>query len=229
MLPRLAARQPFSTRTGAPQAARVFSPRGSSRVREARGIDRTCPTAPETPSMNATSAARFVHVPAGLLSSVRRALVDDRPPLEAVTRLRQVGYELGSDVFDGLRERLEREGGDWAALEPEAFWRAAAEFFDALGWGTVEQRDLHPALGAADLMDWIEAESDGGPPGSHLTTGIFSGLLERMAGEPVSVMEVPTGDAGRSRLIFGRGDVLAAVYESIRDGASLDEAVERLG
>jgi hypothetical protein len=180
--------------------------------------------------MNATTS-RFLQVPAGLLSSVRRALVNDRPPLEAVTLMRQVGYELGEEVFDGLRERLERDSGgeDWRALAPHAFWPMAAEYFVSLGWGSVEQRDLHPAVGALELRGWIEAESDGGPPGSHLTTGIFSGLLERLAGEQVAVMEVPSGDPGRSRLIFGRGEVLGEVYEGIRDGASVDEAVARLG
>jgi hypothetical protein len=178
-----------------------------------------------------TSATRLLQVPAGLLSSVRRALVNDRQPLEAVTLMRQVGYELGAEVFEGLRGRLEDEsgGGDWSALDPDAFWGAAAEYFESLGWGSVRQRDLHPGLGSLELADWIEAESDGGPPGSHVTTGIFSGLLENLAGEQVAVMEVPSGDAGRSRLIFGRGEVLGEVYEGLREGASLEEAVARLG
>lgn len=182
--------------------------------------------------MNATAApARFLQVPAGLLATVRRFVVGDREPMDAVNVLRQIGYELGDEVYDALRERLSRDyaGTEWGALDPTEFWRAAAGFFADRGWGTVSFRDLHPAVGVLDLTGWVESEAEGGPRGAHLSTGLFSALLERLAGAGVAVMEVPSGSADRTRLVFARGDVIGQVYEHIRTGASLEDAVARLG
>ena len=182
--------------------------------------------------MNATAApARFLQVPAGLLATVRRFVVGDREPMDAVNVLRQIGYELGDEVYDAMRERLSRDyaGTEWGALDPTEFWRAAAGFFADRGWGTLSFRDLHPAVGVIDLTGWVESEAEGGPRGAHLSTGLFSALLERLAGVGVAVMEVPSGSADRTRLVFARGDVIGQVYEQIRTGASLEDAVARLG
>ena len=182
--------------------------------------------------MNATAApARFLQVPAGLLATVRRFVVGDREPMDAVNVLRQIGYELGDEVYGALRERLARDyaGTEWGALDPTEFWRAAAGFFADRGWGTLSFRDLHPAVGVIELTGWVESEAGGGPRGAHLSTGLFSALLERLAGAGVAVMEVPSGSADRTRLVFARGDVLGQVYEHVRGGASVEEAVARLG
>jgi hypothetical protein len=183
--------------------------------------------------MNTTIAAppRFLQVPATLLGTVRRFVVGDREPMEAVTVLREIGYELGEEVYGSLQERLSRDfsGAAWSALDPAEFWRAAATFFADRGWGTLEFRDLHPAVGVLELSGWVESGAGGGPRGAHLSTGLFSALLERLAGAGVAVMEVPSGSADRTRLLFARGDVLGQVYEQVRTGASVEEALGRLG
>jgi hypothetical protein len=179
--------------------------------------------------MHAT-ATSFVHVPAELLSSVRRALTNDRPPMEAVTLLREVGFELGSAVDEAMRAHVTETAGSGAAetLDPDRFWRSASEFFEGLGWGRVEHTRLHPGVGALDLVDWMESGAGGGPPGAHVSTGIFTDLLGKLAGAPVVVMEVPSGP-GRTRLLFGSGETLGAVYQSLAGGATLDDALARLG
>jgi hypothetical protein len=177
--------------------------------------------------MNTT--ARFVHVPAELFSSVRRALVRDREPLEAVTLLREVGFELGGAVDSGLRQHVTGSSGvDPYALDPDRFWRSASGYFEELGWGRLEHQRVHPGVGALDLVEWIENGADGGPQGSHISTGIFTDLLGRIAGGAVVVMEVPV-DAGRTRLLFGAGETLGAVYQSLSTGASLDQALASIG
>ena len=174
-------------------------------------------------------ATPFVQVPAELLSAVRSALANDRAPMEAVNLLRQVGYELGSAVDAALRAHVSdaNHGSAPEAVEPERFWKAAADFFQGLGWGHLEQSQPHPGVGAIDLVDWIESSAGGGPPGAHITTGIFTDLLGRLAGGSVVVMEVPAGP-GRTRLLFGAGETLGAVYQSITTGATPDEALARL-
>lgn len=177
-----------------------------------------------------TATAAFVHVPAELFSSVRRALVRDREPLEAVTLLREVGFELGGAVDSGLRQHVARanDGADPYNLEAERFWNSASDYFQELGWGRVEHRRLHPGVGAIDLVEWMESGAEGGPQGCHVSTGIFTDLLGRIAGGPVVVMEVPQG-AGGARLLFGAGETLGGVYQSLSTGASLDDALARLG
>ncbi|HSU12986.1 hypothetical protein [Longimicrobium sp.] len=170
--------------------------------------------------------AKFVQIPAGMISSMRRALASDREPLEAVNLLRQVGYEAGEAVHAALAGHLSG-GGDAGELDAGRFWQGVSDYFERIGWGRVEHRRLHPGVGALDLVNWLEAGSDGGPAGCHLSTGFFTDLLGRVAGAGVVVMEVPA-EPGRSRLLFGSGDTLGAVYQSLASGASLDEALGRL-
>jgi hypothetical protein len=179
-----------------------------------------------TTATETETQARFVQVPAGLISSLRRALANDRQPMEAVNLLRQVGYEVGEQVHQALSEHLAASGGV-GEQDADAFWAGVSDYFEGVGWGRVEHRRLHPGVGALDLVDWIEAGSDGGPAGCHLSTGFFTDLLGRVAGDGVVVMEVQ-GEPGRSRLLFGSGETLGAVYQSLASGASMDDALARL-
>lgn len=181
--------------------------------------------------MNATATARFLQVPSALLTSVRTFVVGDREPLDAVTALREIGYGLGEEIHAALEERMSRDfaGSAWGELDPAEFWPAASSFFAERGWGRLAFRDLHPAVGELSLSEWVEGESGGGPRGCHLSVGLFSALLERLSGSGVAVMEIPSGGAGETRLVFARGDVLGRLYESVSAGASVDDAVAALG
>jgi hypothetical protein len=183
--------------------------------------------------MTATAIeAKFVQVPAGLLPSLRRALSQGRQPVEAVTLLRQVGYETGAAVHQAVLDRAGRAapGVPASAMSPDAFWSAASDFFAELGWGRLSFAPLHPGVGALDLVDWIEAVPDGGavPPGCHLSTGMFADVLGRLAGGDVAVMEVPAR-AGACRLLFGSQETLGMVYQGMVQGQSADDAIARLG
>jgi hypothetical protein len=182
--------------------------------------------------MNETATApRFLQVPSALLSTVRSFVVGDRDPMAAVTALREIGYQLGEEVYAGLEERMTRDfsGSRWEELDPAEFWRAASDFFHSRGWGRVAFRDLHPAVGVLELSEWVEGESGGGPRGCHLSTGLFSALLERLAGDGVGVLEVPAASADQTRLVFARGDLLGRIYETVRAGGSVEDAVSALG
>lgn len=181
--------------------------------------------------MNATATApRFVQVPGSLLGTVRAFVVGDRGPMEAVTALREIGYQLGEEVYAGLEERMTRDfaGAGWGELDPAEFWGAASDFFEDRGWGRLAFGDAHPAVGVLELEGWIEGAAGGGPRGCHLSVGLFSALLERLSGSGVAVMEVPAGD-DRTRLLFARADVLGRLYEAIAGGTPLDDALAALG
>jgi hypothetical protein len=184
--------------------------------------------------MNATATeAKFVQVPAGLLPALRRAVAGGREPVEAVTILRQVGYDTGEAVHAAVLDRAaqSRPGLPADALTADDFWDAASAYFRDAGWGGLAHEQLHPGVGALDLHDWVEASgdgSDGVPPGCHLSTGIFADVLGRLAGGEVAVMEVQA-QPGSSRLLFGSHEVLGAVYQGMVDGLSYADAVARLG
>jgi hypothetical protein len=169
----------------------------------------------------------FVQIPAGMISSMRRALTSDREAGEAVNLLRQVGYEVGEAVHQGLHQHLAGQG-DPQGLDADRFWDGVSEYFQELGWGRVEHSQLHAGVGSLRLVDWLEAGSEGGPPGCHLSTGFFTDLLGRVAGEGVVVMEVPGGEGGGSQLLFGNAETMGAVYQQLAGGASLDDALGRL-
>ncbi len=181
--------------------------------------------------MNATATeARFVQVPAGLLPSLVRALAQGRTGIDAVTLLRQVGYETGEAVHEGILEHVSRAhpGQDPTEMEPERFWEAASGFFEGMGWGSVRLAEPHPAVGALELDGWFEQGTDEGvPPGCHLTTGLFADLLRRLAGGDVAVMEVETGP--RPRLLIGSQETLGRIYGEMVNGTPWAQAVARLG
>ncbi|HEX2190496.1 MAG TPA: V4R domain-containing protein [Longimicrobiaceae bacterium] len=186
--------------------------------------------------MNATAtAAHGLRLPAAFLPAVRRALAQDRSPLEAATLLRQVGYDSGAGFHAALEERIawERPGATLGTLPEGEFWPEFSAFWQDAGWGTVRHVQLHPGVAALECDGWAEAAAarEAGDRFCHLTTGIFADLLGRLAGSDVAVMEVECeADGGdRCRFLFGGPAALAAVYEGMSQGMGAGEAVARLG
>lgn len=186
--------------------------------------------------MNATAAAALgLRLPAAFLPAVRRALAQDRSPLEAATLLRQVGYDSGGGFFAALEERVawERPGASLGTLPEGEFWAEFSAFWHDAGWGTVRHVQLHAGVAALECEGWAEAAAarEAGDRFCHLTVGIFADLLGRLAGGDVAVMEVEceAADADRCRFLFGGPAALGAVYEGMAQGLGTDEAVARLG
>lgn len=184
--------------------------------------------------MSTTAAAHLVHLPAGFLAAVRRALAQGRSPVEAATLLRQAGYESGGGFFDALEHRVawERPGATIGTLPEGEFWPEFSAFWEALGWGTVRHEQLHPGVGALDCAGWAESAGlETGQLSCHFTTGALADLLSRLAGSDVAVMEVECRAAGheRCRFLFGGAAALGGVYEGMTQGLPYGDAVARLG
>ncbi|HEX2093219.1 MAG TPA: 4-vinyl reductase [Longimicrobiaceae bacterium] len=177
----------------------------------------------------------FVRLPGAFLPTVRRALAQGRDPMEAAVLLRQVGYDSGEGFYAALEHRIawERPGASIGTLPDDEFWPEFAAFWDEIGWGTVRHEPLHPGVGALECTGWTEATSarESGEQFCHLTTGVFTHLLSRLAGGDVAVMEVECEAAGsdRCRFLFGSPAALGSVYEGMTQGLSPEDAVARLG
>lgn len=168
---------------------------------------------------------RDLAIPVEALGGLREALRREGGPLVAVHALQGAGYAAGTALFRKLTEHVD---GDVAAIDEERFWHRISEFLSRRGWGSLEaETDGYP-VGILTSPDWAEAEGvDEDEPCCYFSSGLLSGILSELAGEPVAVLEVAcrgSGD-GRCRFVFGAEATLHDLYGDLLDGVPLDEAL----
>jgi uncharacterized protein len=183
-----------------------------------------------------TDNGGLLHFPIGFLPALHRALRGERSESEAASLLREIGLESGEEFLARFRTWL--QSGDRAAtpepedLSPDEFWRHLSDFFAGLGWGTLEYEQIHPGLVALTSRDWVEADRTGSQyPSCHLTTALLADLLRRVADQELASLEVECRAAGddRCRFLIGSPDALQRVFDSMREGVAVGEAVGALG
>jgi predicted hydrocarbon binding protein len=80
---------------------------------------------------------------------------------------------------------------------------------------------MGPAL-AVDATEWAEADPSSGTvaPSCHVTAGMLAGLLGRLAGSHVAVMEIECRSRGdeQCRFLAGAPETLQAVYDGATEG-----------
>lgn len=186
--------------------------------------------------MNDRSQSRLLEgQTAALLAGARRALAGGLGTDEGARVLREIGLETGEDfhtLFEGWLAAAPDGARRVSDLSPEDFWDRLSAFFATLGWGGLSQEQLHPGLLALDGEDWLESADRHEPqPACHFTTGLIAGMLHRVAGGDVAVMEVECRSAGdaRCRFLVGSDLALESVFDSLESGASLSVAVANLG
>lgn len=177
---------------------------------------------------------RSVCLPAGFFHALHRRLAGDVSPQQAATLLREVGYETGEPMYDALLDWFANRdpGSALHTLDADRFWSAFSDYFEEVGWGTLRAQQPHSGIAELESANWAEAgEGDeSGMLGCHLSTGLFSALLRRVADADVAVMEVECRSAGspRCRFLFGGQTALTAVYERIQAGADAARATADL-
>jgi len=148
---------------------------------------------------------------------------------DGVDALRAAGYSGGDTVYDAFEQWLaeganadsnstNRSAGE---LTLQEFGDKAARYFHAAGWGLVDFNPEHEDGVASLAMEhcW-ESDSAGGEsaPSCHVTTGMLAAFFGRLAGYPVSVMEIECCSTGaeRCRFLLGNADVMAFKWEQLR-------------
>jgi hypothetical protein len=151
--------------------------------------------------------------------------------------VRQIGFETGEGFLEAFSHWLEHHRqdatADPASLGAEEFWENLSTFFARLGWGRLHFEQLHTGVGALSSPEWAEAEVGLGArqPTCHFTTGMLADLLSRLVAADLAVLEVECrsrGDA-RCRFLLGGAEALQAVYQELRQGEDVGEAVRSLG
>jgi predicted hydrocarbon binding protein len=161
------------------------------------------------------------------LVALRAALFRDVGPTAAAL-LQEAGYAGGASMYEAFGRWLRGGGlGEPESLAAAEFGMRATEFFHDIGWGAIELGALDN-VATIDSPDWAE----GDPafpldfPGCYYTAGIFADFFGRLAGAPVSVMEVECRSMGaeRCRWLVGSGETMQHVYDQMGEGVSYSDA-----
>lgn len=162
------------------------------------------------------------------LTALRTALFRDVGP-SAAALLQEAGYAGGAAMYDAFGRWLAVRGlGEPDALAATEFGLRATEFFGDTGWGAIELGTLD-SVATIDSPDWAEGDP-ASPlefPGCYYTAGVFADFFGRLAGEPLSVMEVECRSMGaeRCRWLVGSGEMMQHVYDAMGQGIGYDQAL----
>ncbi len=165
-----------------------------------------------------------VGIGANALRVLRASLVHDLGDDQGATRLQEMGYAAGTEVYDAFCEWLPSRTDieDPADLDASLLPEVLSDFFRSLGWGTVQTA----RIGTLGLMittsDWAEtAPAAGDGPMCLFSTGMLASFLTALAdGSPIAVMEIECrgqGDA-QCRFLTGSPETLGSVYEAVSRG-----------
>ena len=140
--------------------------------------------------------------------------------------LQEAGYAGGPALFDAFTQWLASRGAPAPeSLAAAEFGSRATEFFREAGWGSVELGVLE-SVATFDSADWAEGDP-AHPlefPGCYYTSGVLADFFTRLAGEPLSVMEVECRSMGgeRCRFLVGSGETMQHVYDAMGEGVTYE-------
>jgi hypothetical protein len=179
-------------------------------------------------------------LPVVAISAVRHALTQHVGADAAAHALRAAGNAAGGVLFRSFAYTpgAETNGSDetearatLSELSGPRFWERLSVFFSSRGWGHLNFDATHPGVGALDTADWVEAEpASASRPSCFFTTGLLAGLLSRVTGAEIAVLEVECRAQGhaRCRFLFGGPQALEAVFRDIATGKRADESLAAL-
>ena len=151
----------------------------------------------------------------------------------AAAYLQEAGYAGGGALYQAF--------ATWGAahglpapeqLAATEFQEHAAEFFAELGWGDVTVGMLHDAVVTLDSANWAESDPASAMqfPGCYLSSGLLADFFGRVAGTPLSVMEVECRSMGsaRCRFLLGSAETMQHVYDGMTQGVDYDAALAQM-
>ena len=166
------------------------------------------------------------------LVALRSALFRDVGPTAAAL-LQEAGYAGGASMYEAFGRWMRGRGlGEPESLAATEFGLRATEFFHDIGWGAIELGALD-TVATIDSPDWAEGDPSFPLdfPGCYYTAGVFADFFGRLAGAPVSVMEVECRSMGaeRCRWLVGSGETMQHVYDRMGEGISYADAAQGAG
>lgn len=160
-----------------------------------------------------------------------RASLERDSGLQVAGYLQEAGFAGGEEMYGAFLTWLKGVYGvdHPAELDAARLGEVLSRFFSESGWGTLQVSRIAPSVLAFDSSDWSEADRSGTAqyPSCHLTSGLLSDFLGRIAEAVVGVMEVECVSRGESRCRFlaGAPDTLQNLYERMSQGLSYGQAL----
>ncbi|MEX0843283.1 MAG: V4R domain-containing protein [Gemmatimonadota bacterium] len=168
-------------------------------------------------------------VPRSIFPSLRRTLQREVGSDTSARVLHHLGLDAGAEFEAHLSSRLENPPEEFS---PDEYFRELSAVFATMGWGTLTSTRVHPGLSFIETSGWAEADTDSpaGEPSCHFSGGVFASLLARAADAPIAVLEVTCRTRGDDAcgFLFGSEEAIQGLYTLLVEGASLEEALERL-
>ncbi len=197
---------------------------------------------------------RDVAIPAEGLVALRRALREEAGPLATIHTLHSAGYATGEALFPAVLSEITggvraagggeladggefsdggelADGSELAERSGRSFWTGLSTFLSRSGWGSLDHRKAHAAVGVLSSPDWAEVgDAEESQPSCAFSTGMLAALLSRAADRPVAVVEVAcraVGD-GSCRFAFGSEVAIHELYGRLLEDRDLESALASL-
>lgn len=168
-------------------------------------------------------------VPRSIFPRLRRTLQREVGSDTSARILHHLGLDAGTEFEAHLRDRL---GDPPEEFPPDDYFRELSAVFATMGWGTLTFTRVHPGLSFIETSEWAEADTDSpaGDPSCHFSGGVFASLLARAADAPIAVLEVICRTRGDDAcgFLFGSEEAIQGLHTLLLEGATLEEALERL-
>jgi len=173
-----------------------------------------------------------IGIGAGALRTLRASLTGDLGADVSATRMQEMGYAAGAEVYQSFRAWLPSHAdvAEPARLSVEALPGVLSAFFGALGWGSVAVERVGGRGLTVTSADWAEAETGGGAaPACYFSTGLLASFFTALAeGSPLAAMEIECRGQGdpQCKFLLGSPATLGAVYDAISQGGDYRSALE---
>jgi len=163
---------------------------------------------------------------------MRTTLLQDLGDDAGATRLQELGYAAGGEIFRSFCEWLPSYAGvaNPGDLDAGALTEVMSVFFRELGWGTATVERMGTKGLTVFSTDWAEAPADAGldGPSCFFSTGLLASFFTALAGgNPLAVMEIECRGQGdeHCRFLAGSPETLSAVYEAVTEGTDYRTAL----
>ena len=170
-------------------------------------------------------------IPASVFKSMYSELAVGLDPTNGARLLSRVGYQSGLTAASLINQEF---GGDSSAMSQDSFWSSISAFFSRRGWGKLSHSTPHRAIGMLRATDWAEAKPQSDTnirvTNCSFSEGYLSGILSKLSGRSVAVLEVSCQTRGDDacEFAFGSESAIQKLDKAILNGTEISNALKEL-
>ena len=172
-----------------------------------------------------------VLIPASVFKSLGSELAVELNTTEGARMLNRAGYQSGLTAASLMNQE---SGGDSSFMSQDSFWASISAFFSRRGWGKLSHSTPHRAIGKLRATDWAEAEPQSDTnvrvTNCSFSEGYLSGILSKLSGRSVAVLEVSCQTRGDDacEFAFGSESAIQKLDKAILNGTEISNALKEL-